>query len=107
MRPEGDQEVSMTCKTTKNPHGNDTGNQLIWLRDYRKPTISAMPGQCSDVDSCRRAVTRAYRELRAHGVVDRAAFEAGVTLYRIRHPEILAHEARDRVAEWISEELGH
>ena len=50
---------------------------------------------------CERAVVTAYRELRAHGVGDLAAFDACATLYRIHHPEAQIDEARRLAAEWI------
>jgi hypothetical protein len=50
---------------------------------------------------CERAVVTAYRELRAHGIGDLAAFNACATLYRIHHPEAQLGEARRLAAEWI------
>jgi hypothetical protein len=50
---------------------------------------------------CERAVVTAYRELRACGSADLAAFQACTTLYRIHHPEATLSEARRLVAEWI------
>jgi hypothetical protein len=50
---------------------------------------------------CERAVVTAYRELRAHGIGDLAAFNACATLYRIHHPEAQLDEARRLAAEWI------
>jgi len=50
---------------------------------------------------CERAVVTAYRDLRAHGSDDIAAFRACTTLYRIHHPEASLNEARRLVAEWI------
>lgn len=50
---------------------------------------------------CERAVVTAYRDLRAYGEPDLAAFQACTTLYRIHHPEASLSEARRLVAEWI------
>ena len=54
---------------------------------------------------CERAVVTAYRELRAHGVGDLAAFNACATLYRIHHPEARLDEARRLAAEWIDHHI--
>jgi hypothetical protein len=51
--------------------------------------------------NCERAVVAAYRDLRAFGNPDLAAFQACTTLYRIHHPEASLNEARRLVAEWI------
>ena len=48
---------------------------------------------------------QAYRGLRARGVSDRAAFEASVTLYRLRHTSSSQRDAIYQVAEWISDDL--
>jgi hypothetical protein len=61
---------------------------------------------CTTGDGCRQAVTRTYRELRQRGVSDRYAFEAGLRLYGLRHPEVPPAAARDCVADWISHALG-
>jgi len=50
---------------------------------------------------CERAVVTAYRDLRAHGTDDMAAFQACTALYLIHHPEASLNEARRLVAEWI------
>jgi len=55
---------------------------------------------------CERAVLTAYRDLRAHGTDDMAAFQACTALYRIHHPEASVNEARRLVAEWIDHHLG-
>jgi streptomycin 6-kinase len=54
---------------------------------------------------CERAVVTAYRDLRAHGTDDLAAFAACTTLYRIHHPEASVSEARRLVAEWIDHHI--
>ena len=54
---------------------------------------------------CERAVVTAYRDLRAHGTDDMAAFQACTSLYRIHHPEASLNEARRLVAEWIDHHL--
>ena len=54
---------------------------------------------------CERAVVTAYRDLRAHGSDDMAAFVACTTLYRIHHPEASLNEARRLVAEWIDQHV--
>ncbi|MBN8928963.1 MAG: hypothetical protein J0H19_20345 [Rhodospirillales bacterium] len=54
---------------------------------------------------CERAVVTAYRELRAHGSDDLAAFQSCTTLYRIHHPEASMQEARLLVSEWIDHHL--
>ena len=59
---------------------------------------------CRDGE-CRGAAVQAYRGLRARGVSDRAAFEASVTLYRLRHTASSQREAIYQVAEWISDDL--
>ena len=55
---------------------------------------------------CERAVVTAYRELRANGVGDFAAFNACATLYRIHHPEASMAEARLLVALQGHRQLG-
>lgn len=67
---------------------------------------SAAACLCDGGDGCRQAVTRTYRELRERGVSDRFAFEAGLRLYGLRHPEVPRAAARDCVAGWISHALG-
>ena len=60
----------------------------------------------TDGEACRRAVTRTYNELRERGLQDPVAFDAGLRVYCLRHPEVPAADARDRVAAWISDALG-
>lgn len=55
--------------------------------------------------NCERAVVTAYRDLRAIGQADMAAFQACTTLYRIHHPEASINEARRLVAEWVDHHL--
>ncbi len=54
---------------------------------------------------CERAVVTAYRELRACGTDDMAAFSSCTTLYRIHHPEASLREARMLVSEWIDHHI--
>jgi hypothetical protein len=54
---------------------------------------------------CERAVVTAYRELRAIGTDDLAAFQSCTTLYRIHHPEAGVSEARALVSEWIDHHI--
>ncbi|MGF1611011.1 MAG: hypothetical protein ACFCUQ_16525 [Kiloniellales bacterium] len=81
------------------------GNRVVVF-----PRAAAVGGgvtcSCSSGDGCRQAVTRTYRELRRRGLSDRRAFEAGLRLYGLRHPELPPAAARDQVAEWICGELG-
>ncbi len=58
-------------------------------------------------DECRRAVTRAYRELRDRGQPDRFAFEAAVTVYHWHHPEVEATRALDIVHTWLWDGVPH
>ncbi len=53
--------------------------------------------------ACKQASLRAYRELRARGRHDPAAFEAAVAVYRYHHPETPARESSFIVAGWIEE----
>ena len=62
------------------------------------------PAACTD-GACRAVTVRAYHGLRDRGVSDRAAFEASVTLFRLRHKERTARDAILQVAEWISDDL--
>lgn len=78
-------------------------DRVVAIKDYRQ----AKARRCNvDGEACRRAVTRTYHELRGRGILDSRAFEAGLRVYCLRHPEVPAAEARDRVAAWISDELG-
>lgn len=96
----------MACRNgSSRPAGKRSGgHRVISLGGIR---VAAAGGACEAcADSCRRAVIRTYRELRNRGVSDRFAFEAGLRLYSLRHPEATPRVARDNVADWISEELG-
>ncbi len=55
--------------------------------------------------NCERAVVTAYRDLRAIGCADMAAFQSCTTLYRIHHPEASLNEARRLVSEWVDHHL--
>ena len=82
--------------------GADRG-RVVAIKDYRQ----AKARRCdTEREACRRAVTRTYQELRERGLQDPMAFEAGLRVYCLRHPEVPAADARDRVAAWISDELG-
>ncbi len=59
---------------------------------------------CRDGE-CQVATVRAYRELRERGLSDRAAFDASVTLFRLRHKAASPRDAILQVAEWISDDL--
>lgn len=62
---------------------------------------TAANNEGADGCSCRDAVTRAYGELRRREVPERAAFEAAITIYRLRHPEQSVARSRDVIAEWL------
>jgi len=82
--------------------GADT-DRVVAIKDYRQ----AKSERCDvDGEACRRAVTRTYHELREHGIHDPMAFQASLRVYCLRHPEVPPADARDRVAAWISDELG-
>jgi hypothetical protein len=59
------------------------------------------PFACDVSDTCYRAVTTAYRELRARGETDRVSFHSALAVFRHYHPEVPAGEAPYVVAEWI------
>lgn len=78
-------------------------DRVVAIKDYRHVRAK----RCAvDGEACRRAVTRTYAELRERGIGDSKAFETGLRVYCLRHPEVPAADARDRVAAWISDELG-
>ena len=52
---------------------------------------------------CKRAALRAYRELRARGSADPAAFDAAVAVYRHYHPETAPRESNYIVANWLED----
>ena len=78
-------------------------DRVVAIKDYRHANAK----RCGpDGEACRLAVTRTYKELRGRGLQDRVAFDAGLRVYCLRHPDVPAADARDRVAGWISDELG-
>lgn len=56
---------------------------------------------CDVSDACFRAVTTAYRELRARGESDRVSFHSALAVFRHYHPEVSVARAPYVVAEWI------
>jgi hypothetical protein len=69
-------------------------------------TVAVMSADFSRIGRrCERAVVTAYRELRAYGADDPAAFRACATLYRIHHPEASLDEAHQLVADWIDHHI--
>ena len=50
---------------------------------------------------CRAATTRAYQELRGHGVQDQRAFGAAVRVFQHHHPEAPSRAAHFIVADWL------
>jgi hypothetical protein len=52
---------------------------------------------------CKQAALRAYRELRARGTTDPAAFHAAVAVYRHHHPETAPRDSHYIVANWIDD----
>lgn len=56
---------------------------------------------CDGNDVCYRAVTTAYRELRARGETDRVSFHSALAVFRHHHPEVPSAKAPYVVAEWI------
>lgn len=52
---------------------------------------------------CKQAALRAYRELRARGTTDSAAFHAAVAVYRHHHPETSPRDSNYIVANWVDE----
>ena len=59
---------------------------------------------CGESGACRMAATRAYEELRSHGVRDRDAFNAAVRVFRHHHPNAPFREANFTVADWLAPE---
>ena len=57
-------------------------------------------------DDTRRATLRTYGEMTGLGISDLRAFEAAVTVFRHRVPDLLRDDAQFIVADWICEELG-
>jgi hypothetical protein len=53
---------------------------------------------------CRAAATRAYDELKSHGVKDPRAFGAAVRVFQHHHPEAPARDAHFIVADWLDPE---
>lgn len=61
--------------------------------------------ECNDDDlpcTCREAVTRAYRSLRASGMSETVAFEAAIRIFRFHHPEAAPGEAAGLVEDWVA-----
>jgi hypothetical protein len=56
---------------------------------------------------CKQASLRAYRELRATGKAELAAFDAAVAVYRFHHPETPRRDSNYIVADWIVERDVH
>lgn len=54
-----------------------------------------------DVQSCRNAVRRAWREQCKLGTHEARAFRVCTTLYMLRRPSASLIEARDPIAEWL------
>ena len=63
--------------------------------------------QCQQVycEECRRAVTRAYRELQNSGCSERSAFRAAVTVLALRHPSWPMNEHIAAVSNWLSDDF--
>ena len=59
---------------------------------------------CVQDAPCRMAATRAYHELRDHGIDDRHAFGAAVRVFQHHHPEAGERDARFVVADWLDPE---
>mgnify|MGYP006285197493 CR=1 FL=1 len=60
-------------------------------------------GEASCADGCRRAVQRAYRELRDRGQPEKVCLDAAVTVYCWHHPEADATLAGHLVSSWVFE----
>ena len=50
---------------------------------------------------CRKAVQRAFRELRKNGVAEVPAFDSAAAVYRLHHPDISERDARFKIANWL------
>ncbi|HYD98634.1 MAG TPA: hypothetical protein VEH84_04570 [Alphaproteobacteria bacterium] len=74
-----------------------------------RPTASACGPLTLEEDDCRcrRAVTRAFRELRGCGQPDRTAYDAALAVFRWHHPEASVSEARETVAAWVWDGVAH
>ena len=55
------------------------------------------------VQQCKHAALRAYRELRACGRTEKAAFDAAVAVYLYHHPETAPIASGHIVAGWLDE----
>jgi hypothetical protein len=53
---------------------------------------------------CRAATTRAYEELRRHGVKDQRAFGAAVRVFQHHYPQAPSRDAHFIVADWLDPE---
>ena len=57
------------------------------------------------LDASRGAILRTYTEMRRRGASDSRAFEAAVTVFRHRQPELMDEDAKFVVSDWITQEL--
>lgn len=57
------------------------------------------------IPRCQTAALRTYRDLRASGAGDPAAFSAAVRVFRLHHPEFSGRAALDMVAGWIDDQV--
>ncbi len=56
---------------------------------------------CEETDTCYKAVTNAYRQLKLRGERDEVCFHSAVAVYRHYHPEVAPSQAPYVIADWV------